>query len=150
MAAAQKRARAANTSADTGNTAGTQAVALQCDPTGAIEQLHPQGVKPLGARLADGAHDNRCASLGQLARLDDALILQVLGHLDARSLIVLSAASKAAYCFSNHEDVWKTLVLEVCLVLPETVGCVVQGLDVCTGCSGFCTAMGCYSSRLLR
>ena len=74
---------------------------------------HPTGVQPLGARLARGSSDNRTASLGALAVLDDALLLQLLSALGARDLVAFSAASRAAYCFGNHEELWKALVLQV-------------------------------------
>jgi hypothetical protein len=76
-------------------------------------------VQPLGARLAAGAPDRRAPGLGRLACLDDALVLQLLVHLDARSLVALSAASRAAYCYANHEDVWRTLVVQARLWLQH-------------------------------
>ena len=54
-----------------------------------------------------------CPGLGQLNRLSDELLLRILGNLTANSLGRLSACCKGLYCFANHEDLWRTLVLEV-------------------------------------
>ena len=54
-----------------------------------------------------------CPGLGQLNRLSDELLLRVLSQLTANSLGRLSACCKGLYCFANHEDLWRTLVLEV-------------------------------------
>jgi len=51
--------------------------------------------------------------LGNLHGLSDALLLEICGHLDARTLSLLSCASKACYCFCATEDLWKAHVLEV-------------------------------------
>ena len=45
--------------------------------------------------------------------LSDAIMLEVLGHLPARTLATLSLVSKSLYCFSAYEDLWKALVLQV-------------------------------------
>ncbi|KAJ9523551.1 hypothetical protein QJQ45_007246 [Haematococcus lacustris] len=50
--------------------------------------------------------------LGALQVLSDALILELLGLLDAVSLCQLSQCSRALYCFCDAEDLWKALVLE--------------------------------------
>lgn len=44
--------------------------------------------------------------------LKDELLLQVLQLLEARDLGRLAGASKALYCFANHEELWRALVLE--------------------------------------
>jgi F-box-like len=54
------------------------------------------------------------AGLGTLSSLEDELVLGILALLDARDLCVLAATSKSLYCFSNHEELWRSLVLEVC------------------------------------
>lgn len=53
------------------------------------------------------------AGLGRLAVLDDGLLLQILELLPHRTLGCLAVASRALYCFANHEDLWKALVIEV-------------------------------------
>ena len=53
------------------------------------------------------------AGLGALAKLSDELLLAVLGHLPAQSLLQAAAASKALYCFCSHEDLWRALALQV-------------------------------------
>jgi hypothetical protein len=55
----------------------------------------------------------RCAGLGTLACLDDALLLGVLGLLRAPDLARLAATSRALYCFAYHEPLWKALALQV-------------------------------------
>lgn len=46
--------------------------------------------------------------------MTDALVLELLGYVDATSLGRLSCVSKALYCFCGHEDLWKAAVFEVC------------------------------------
>lgn len=75
---------------------------------------HLNGVKPLGVTLQTGACNIRDKSLGRFSLLSDELLLIVLEVLSAKDLIRLSSVSKALYCFSNHEDLWKALVIEVC------------------------------------
>lgn len=74
---------------------------------------HPHGVRPVGARLAAGAPDTRGRSLGQLAKLDDALLLQLLGHCGGGQLGALACASRWCYCFATHEELWRALALQV-------------------------------------
>lgn len=45
--------------------------------------------------------------------LDDGLLLQVLELLPPDALGRLAVASRVLYCFANHEDLWKALVIEV-------------------------------------
>ncbi|KAF5834671.1 hypothetical protein DUNSADRAFT_8553 [Dunaliella salina] len=75
---------------------------------------HPLGILPEGHILLDGngGMGVRNSGLGNLHCLSDALILEVCGHLDARTLASLSQASKACYCFCATEDLWKAHVLE--------------------------------------
>lgn len=54
-----------------------------------------------------------CTGLGALAVLSDELLSGILGLLPAKSLACSSLASKSLYCFCNHEDLWRVLVLEV-------------------------------------
>ena len=77
---------------------------------------HLNGVRPLGASLHTGVLNIRDRSLGRFAVLTDELVLQVLDKLSAIELAQLNAVSKALYCFSNHEDLWKALVIEVRVV----------------------------------
>ncbi|GFH22083.1 JmjC domain-containing protein, partial [Haematococcus lacustris] len=74
---------------------------------------HPIGLQPEGnLLLRSGAWNCRNAGLGALQVLSDALILELLGLLDAVSLCQLSQCSRALYCFCDAEDLWKALVLE--------------------------------------
>jgi hypothetical protein len=79
-----------------------------------MAQPHMHGVKPLGACYAAGCANARDRGLGDLRALSDEHLLEVLGHLPAEGLVRLSAASRALYCFCNHEDLWKAMTLEVC------------------------------------
>ena len=80
----------------------------------------------------------RPPGLGSLHTLSDALILEMCGHLDARSLSSLSLASKACYCFSATEDLWKAHVLEVrvCVCVYECA-CVCVCVCMCACVSVF-------------
>ena len=53
------------------------------------------------------------SGLGLMRSLDDQLMLRVLGHLPASALLSISGTCKALYCFANHEELWRALVLEV-------------------------------------
>jgi hypothetical protein len=74
---------------------------------------HLVGVQPLGTGLSQGVDNIRSSSLGKLSILEDSLVLEVISYLGARDLINLSACSRGCYCFSNHEDIWKALTIEV-------------------------------------
>lgn len=76
-------------------------------------RCHLNGVQPVGVTFHTGACNVRDKGLGRFALLSDELVLRVLEVLSARDLIRLSCTSKALYCFSNHEDLWKALVIEV-------------------------------------
>ncbi|GLC43738.1 hypothetical protein PLESTB_000903100 [Pleodorina starrii] len=76
---------------------------------------HPTGIEPWGNYYMRGGGPNiRDAGLGDLSMLSDALLLEVLGCgvLRARDLGRLALASKALYCFTNLEDLWKGMVIE--------------------------------------
>ncbi|KAL6756934.1 JmjC protein [Haematococcus lacustris] len=80
---------------------------------GSTPGRHPIGLQPEGnLLLRSGAWNCRNAGLGALQVLSDALILELLGLLDAVSLCQLSQCSRALYCFCDAEDLWKALVLE--------------------------------------
>lgn len=74
---------------------------------------HLVGVQPLGACFQSDCVNVRNSGLGKLACFSDEQILAVLSCLGARDLIRLSSVSKALYCFANHEELWKSLVIEV-------------------------------------
>ncbi len=63
------------------------------------------------------------AGLGDLAVLSDELLLHLLAQVEAAQLACLSCVSKALYCFAQHEELWRTLVLEVGLVLCGVASC---------------------------
>jgi hypothetical protein len=74
---------------------------------------HPTGVQPEHiAELIGDTNDVRTKGLGTISTLSDEAVLNILGFLDAHSLAVLQSVSKALYCFCNHEELWKALVLE--------------------------------------
>lgn len=80
--------------------------------TGALSSAHPYGVEPLGNVLVDGGdHSVRCSGLGALAALDDECVLEVLEFLLGEDLARLSRASRAAYAFAHHEDLWRALAV---------------------------------------
>ena len=75
---------------------------------------HPQGVLPLshlGSHADTQQQDRRRRGLGRLAALSDELLLRILHELDASTLAKLSCVSKALYCYSNHEELWRSAVL---------------------------------------
>lgn len=74
---------------------------------------HLHGVLPIGQCITSGDINVRDASMGALSRLTDELLLEIVGRLPARDLVRLSAASRAAYVFSNDEDLWRALTMQV-------------------------------------
>ncbi len=70
---------------------------------------------PAPARLHTG--------LGSLHVLSDALLLEVLGWLEPRDLARFSTCSGACYAFSDTEDLWKGIVLEVRVQCRPPLGC---------------------------
>ncbi|CAG8460494.1 3654_t:CDS:2 [Acaulospora colombiana] len=78
---------------------------------------HPLGIKPWGnyyVDLLDAGSQNSCRDtcLGILARLNDELILEVLGQLSAKDLLSLSSTSKILYCFATFDELWKQMVIQ--------------------------------------
>ncbi|KAL5741992.1 hypothetical protein ACOSP7_028724 [Xanthoceras sorbifolium] len=74
---------------------------------------HCHGVQPLGNLFFNpGSVNSRNTGLGSLQVLSDELVLDVLGFLDATHLGVLATVSKSFYVFSNHEPLWRNLVLD--------------------------------------
>ena len=65
--------------------------------------------------------------LGALAVLSDELLLGLLSLLPAQSLGRASLASKSLYCFSNHEELWRVLVLEVRFFSSSRLACLLWG-----------------------
>ena len=57
--------------------------------------------------------------LGSLRDLDDQLLLQILQLVDARTLTLCSAASRALYCFCMHDELWRALTLQASLPIPS-------------------------------
>ncbi|XP_045795815.1 F-box protein At5g06550 [Trifolium pratense] len=77
----------------------------------APSQTH--GVQPLGnLYLNPGSINSRDTGLGNLHTLTDELVLDILGFLDGTSLGVLASVSKSFYVFTNHEPIWRNLVLD--------------------------------------
>lgn len=74
---------------------------------------HTHGVQPLGnLYLNTSSTNSRDTGLGNLHTLSDELVLDILGFLDSTSLGVLASVSKSFYVFTNHEPLWRNLVLE--------------------------------------
>ncbi|KAI5425224.1 arginine-specific demethylase JMJ22 [Lathyrus oleraceus] len=74
---------------------------------------HTHGVQPLGNLYFNpGSINSRDTGLGNLHTLTDELVLDILGFLDGTSLGVLASVSKSFYVFTNHEPLWRNLVLE--------------------------------------
>lgn len=72
---------------------------------------HPLRIKPNGNAYTS-ALNLRNTSTGLFAIFPDELILEFLECLDAESLALLGATSKALCAFSRHEELWKTLFIE--------------------------------------
>ena len=51
--------------------------------------------------------------MGVLHQMEDGALLSILGYLDARSLSCLASTCRALYCFANHEELWKSLTIQV-------------------------------------
>ncbi|KAK9819897.1 hypothetical protein WJX72_003757 [[Myrmecia] bisecta] len=75
-------------------------------------QTHPCGIQPYGNFLLQGGADLRRTGLGSLGKLSDELLQNIFGQLPAASLARLAVTSKALYCFANHEELWRALVLQ--------------------------------------
>jgi F-box domain len=74
---------------------------------------HYCGVQPEHvAEFIGDTNDVRTKGLGLVSKLSDEAVLNILGFLDAQSLAILQSVSKAFYCFCNHEELWKALVLQ--------------------------------------
>ncbi|KAJ6778572.1 ARGININE DEMETHYLASE AND LYSYL-HYDROXYLASE JMJD [Salix koriyanagi] len=71
------------------------------------------GVQPLGnLYFSSGSINSRNTGLGNLQILTDELVLDILGFLDGTQLGVLATVSKSFYVFTNHEPLWRNLVLD--------------------------------------
>ena len=81
---------------------------------------HPLGILPRGNLLVLGGEDTRSIGLGDLAVLSDELLLGILAELPARTLATAGLASRALYCFCSHDDLWRTLALEVSMCATAT------------------------------
>ncbi|KAH8081707.1 hypothetical protein JL720_8830 [Aureococcus anophagefferens] len=78
---------------------------------------HPEGVEPQGQLFVEpesvrvAAATFRRAGLGVVARLDDALIVAALEHLDETSLATLAGASRVFGAFARFDELWKARCL---------------------------------------
>ncbi|CAK7342149.1 unnamed protein product [Dovyalis caffra] len=71
------------------------------------------GVQPLGNLYLNlGSINSRNTGLGNLQILTDELVLDILGFVDGSQLGVLATVSKSFYVFTNHEPLWRNLVLD--------------------------------------
>ncbi|KAI8345715.1 hypothetical protein B0O80DRAFT_393874 [Mortierella sp. GBAus27b] len=78
---------------------------------------HPLGIKPLGnyymdATRPDFAGSCRGSSLGQLSRLTDEILVEILNLLAPQELLNLGATSKVLYALTHLDDMWKTLTID--------------------------------------
>ena len=72
---------------------------------------HPLRIKPSGNALT-ASYNLRDTSTGIFAMLPDELLMQILGLLDAQSLVNLGGTSKGMYGFCRAEELWRPLVTE--------------------------------------
>jgi len=72
---------------------------------------HPLRIKPLGNAFA-ASPNLRDISTGNFALLPDELIIQLLGYLEAESLLALGSTSKGLYAFCRCEELWKDLFMK--------------------------------------
>ncbi|KAG0267535.1 hypothetical protein DFQ27_008676 [Actinomortierella ambigua] len=78
---------------------------------------HPLGIKPMGNYFMDATQPGfkgscRGPSLGNLARLTDEVLLELLGHLTPQELLTLGECSRVLYAFTHLEELWRPLTLE--------------------------------------
>jgi hypothetical protein len=78
-----------------------------------VHRPHPLLLKPSGNALLNPATAMACRSggLGVLARLPDALVLELLAHLPATELVRVQGASRALLAFTRHQALWKDLYI---------------------------------------
>lgn len=74
-------------------------------------QRHPLKVKPLG-NLYTASQANIKHHAGLLARLPDELVLDLLGHLEAKDLLLLGATCRALHAFCRHDELWRAMFVE--------------------------------------
>ena len=74
-----------------------------------IVPLHPLGVRPAGNAYT--STKNLKDAAGLFACLPDELIISVLEHLEAKSLLKVRETCKALYAFSRFDELWKTLFI---------------------------------------
>ncbi|KAI0008519.1 Clavaminate synthase-like protein [Xylariaceae sp. FL0662B] len=74
--------------------------------------IHPIGVKPLGNQYFVSGPTAR-QSLGHIGQLPDEMILNLLEYFDAQSLEAIGATCRFLYAFTQLDELWKTLFLEL-------------------------------------
>ncbi|KAF9201575.1 hypothetical protein BGZ49_008189 [Haplosporangium sp. Z 27] len=77
---------------------------------------HPLGIKPLGNYYMDATRPDfhgscRGPSLGQLSRLTDEILMEILNLLPALDLLTLGATSKVLYALTHLDEMWKNLTI---------------------------------------
>ena len=80
-------------------------------------KVHPYGVLPPGNAFLATSEDLcvRDRGLGAFAVLrDDELLMEVLSFFSFREVAALNCCSRAMYVFSNHNELWRDLVLRSC------------------------------------
>ncbi|KAF9984273.1 hypothetical protein BGZ65_000724, partial [Modicella reniformis] len=78
---------------------------------------HPLGIKPLGNYYMDATKPDflgscRSPSLGQISRLTDEILVEILHLLPPQDLLNLGATSKVLYALTHLDDMWKNLTIE--------------------------------------
>lgn len=77
----------------------------------ATSNIH--GVQPLGNLFfSSSSHNSRDTGLGNLQKLTDELVLEILGLLNGAHLGLLSTVTKSLYVLCTHEPLWRNLVLD--------------------------------------
>ena len=71
---------------------------------------HPLNLKPSGNAYT-ASSNLRDTSIGLFAALPDELILDLLGHLDSRSLNALGSTSRGFFAFAYHDELWRLLFI---------------------------------------
>jgi hypothetical protein len=78
---------------------------------------HPLGIKPLGNYYMDATRPDftgscRGPSLGQLSRLTDEVIMELLNLMSPQELLTLSLVSRVLYNLTHLDDMWKILTID--------------------------------------
>ncbi|QDZ24303.1 JmjC domain-containing protein [Chloropicon primus] len=83
---------------------------------------HPLGVKPWGTLLFEctassgsphaSAVRRRTEGLGLFAKMEDAVLIQVLGMMKPEELCALACTSSTFYAYASHDELWRALTFD--------------------------------------